>query len=122
MTRRPLHSRPGRAIPDRPGVPAERTELTWERSALGLLAAAGLLLFRHVEPLTLPRTMLFTAYVLIAVLTVQVGRRRGRQVRRIHARDGAGAPVPAAPAAVFFLSGATLVVAASTAVVVLLDA
>lgn len=122
MTRRPLDSRPGRTVRNRPGVPAERTELTWERSAVGLLGAAGLLLFRHVEPLTTPRVVLFALYLAVAVVTVQIGRWRGRQVRRIQARDGAGAPVPSAPAAVFFLAAAALVVAGSTVAVVLLDA
>ncbi|MFP5372096.1 MAG: DUF202 domain-containing protein [Actinomycetes bacterium] len=121
MTRRPLHSRPGRAIPDRPGVPAERTELTWERSGLGMLAAAGLLLFRHVEPLTPSRAVLVALYLVLATATVQIGRRRGRQVRGIHACRS-GAPVPAAPAAVALLAGATLLIATATAVVVLLDA
>lgn len=121
MTRQPLLSRPGRTIPDRPGIPAERTELTWERVVLGLLTAAALLLFRHVEPLTPLRAVLIALYLLLAAATVQVGRRRGRLVRRIHAQRAA-APVPAAPVAVGFLAGATLVIAMATAAVILVDA
>ena len=72
MTRRPLR--------DRPGLQAERTELAWERSGIGLLAAAALLLVRHVEP-ALGRVVLVVAYRTVALLTVWLGRMRGRQIR-----------------------------------------
>ena len=57
---------------------AERTELAWERSGIGLLAAAAILLVRHVEP-TLGRVILVVADVVLAVLTMWLGRKRGRK-------------------------------------------
>ena len=72
MTRRPPR--------DRPGLQAERTELAWERSGLGLLAAAALLLVRHVEP-TLGRVVLVGVDLALALLTVWLGRVRGRRIR-----------------------------------------
>jgi uncharacterized membrane protein YidH (DUF202 family) len=58
----------------------ERTELAWERSALGPLAAAGLLLFKHVGP-TLARVLLVAADVLLALVIIWLGRRRDRRIR-----------------------------------------
>lgn len=58
----------------------ERTELAWERSALGPLAAAGLLLFKHVGP-TLGRVLLVAADVLLALVIIWFGRRRDRRIR-----------------------------------------
>jgi uncharacterized membrane protein YidH (DUF202 family) len=58
----------------------ERTELAWERSALGPLAAAGLLLFKHVGP-TFGRVLLVAADVLLALVIIWLGRRRDRRIR-----------------------------------------
>jgi uncharacterized membrane protein YidH (DUF202 family) len=58
----------------------ERTELAWERSALGPLAAAALLLFHHVGP-TLGRVLLVAADVLLALVIIWFGRRRDRRIR-----------------------------------------
>ncbi|MCW2676703.1 MAG: hypothetical protein JWR70_1743 [Modestobacter sp.] len=66
----------------------ERTELAWERSALGPLAAAGLLLFKHVGP-TLGRVLLVAANVLLALVIIWLGRRRDRRIRS-HGTDSSG--------------------------------
>jgi uncharacterized membrane protein YidH (DUF202 family) len=58
----------------------ERTELAWERSALGPLAAAGLLLFKHVGP-TLGRVLLVAADVLLSPQLIWLGRRRDHRTR-----------------------------------------
>jgi uncharacterized membrane protein YidH (DUF202 family) len=58
----------------------ERTELAWQRSALAPLAAAGLLLFKHVGP-TLGRVLLAAADVLLALVIIWLGRRRDRRIR-----------------------------------------
>jgi uncharacterized membrane protein YidH (DUF202 family) len=120
--RRPLHSRPGREIPDRPGVPAERTEMAWERSAIGLFATAVLLMFRHVAPMTAARAALLSAYLLLGLLTVHLGLRRGRQIREIHAGRGRGSPVPAARGSVLLLGWSVVGIAAATTVVIVAQA
>jgi hypothetical protein len=58
----------------------ERTELAWERSALAPLAAAALLLFKHLGP-TPGRVLLAAADVLLALVIVWLGRRRDRRTR-----------------------------------------
>jgi putative membrane protein len=68
---------------DKPGLQAERTHLSWERSAIGLLASSAILLFRQTGPLAVGRTLLAAAAVLLALLVLGLGRRRGRRVRAI---------------------------------------
>jgi uncharacterized membrane protein YidH (DUF202 family) len=58
----------------------ERTELAWERSALGPLAAAALLLVRHLGP-TPGRVLLVAADILLALVIIWLGRRRDRRTR-----------------------------------------
>lgn len=101
---------------DRPGLVSERTEMAWERTALGVLAAAVLLLFRHVGP-TLARTAIVVLDVGVGLLMIWFGRRRGRQVRAL--RDGQGAPttVPDARVEVVGAAVAGAVIAAGTALV-----
>jgi uncharacterized membrane protein YidH (DUF202 family) len=84
-------TRAGRAtnLAGKPGLQEERTELAWERSALGLLAGAALLLLRHIDP-AIGRVLLVAAQIGLASLTVWYGRRRGRQVRG----SGTGAERP----------------------------
>ena len=110
MTRRPLR--------DRPGLQAERTELAWERSGIGLLAAAALLLVRHVEP-TLGRVVLVVAYLTLAMLTVWLGRMRGRRIR-VPREDPAGRlTVPDARREVLLIGWAVVAVAAATTLLLL---
>ena len=110
MSRRPLR--------DRPGLQAERTELAWERSGIGLLAAAAILLVRHVEP-TLGRVILVVADVVLAVLTMWLGRKRGRQIR-VRRTDPTGRLiVPDARREVYLVGWAVVAVAAATTVLLL---
>jgi hypothetical protein len=60
----------------------ERTELAWERSALGPLAAAALLLFKQLGP-TPGRVVLVAANVLLALVIIWLGRRRDRRTRSL---------------------------------------
>jgi uncharacterized membrane protein YidH (DUF202 family) len=58
---------------------AERTQLAWERSVLGPLAAAALLLAKPVDPL-LGRVLLAVADVLLALAVLALGERRRRRI------------------------------------------
>jgi hypothetical protein len=60
----------------------ERTDLAWERSVLGPLAAAALLLSKHVGP-PLGRVMLVAADVLLALVIIWFGRRRDHRTRSV---------------------------------------
>jgi uncharacterized membrane protein YidH (DUF202 family) len=73
---------------DKPGLQAERTELSWERSAIGLLASSAILLFRQTGPLAVGRTLLAATAVLLALLVLGIGRRRGRRTRAIRVIAG----------------------------------
>jgi uncharacterized membrane protein YidH (DUF202 family) len=61
--------------------PADRTQLAWERSALGPLAAAALLLVKQLGP-AVGRVLVAAAYVLLALGVIALGRRRNRLLRR----------------------------------------
>jgi uncharacterized membrane protein YidH (DUF202 family) len=99
----------------------ERTELAWERSALGPLAAAALLLFHHVGP-TLGRVLLVAADVLLALVIIWFGHRRDRRIRsvrtdpsgRITVSDGGREVVGAAVAATAIALGTAVVLAFGT--------
>jgi len=64
-----------------PGLQAERTELSWERSTVGLIASGAVLLFRQGEPVTLGRATLAVVPLLLALQVLWFGRRRGRQIK-----------------------------------------
>ncbi len=104
---------PGRES-SKPGLQAERTLLSWERSAFGFLVGGALVLLRQHGPLGPGRTALATAAALLAVLVFGLGHRRSR---RIKASPGGGdrVVVPAPQAEVFLIGGAT--VGFSTAIV-----
>ncbi len=71
---------PGRE-PSKPGLPAERTLLSWERSAFGFLVGGALVLLRQHGPLGPGRTALALAAALLALLVLGLGYRRSRQIR-----------------------------------------
>ena len=110
-----------RRLRERSGRQFERTELAWERSTLGLLAAAALLLVRHVEP-TWGRLSLAAADVALALLVAGLGRRRGRLLRAHRGRPGAGSTVPDASREVLLVSAGALAVAAGTVLLIAVQA
>jgi uncharacterized membrane protein YidH (DUF202 family) len=65
--------------PEKPGLQAERTQLSWERSALSFLAAGALSLLGH-GPLDAGRTVLPAVGALLAILAVWLGHRRAGRV------------------------------------------
>lgn len=108
---------------ERPGRQLERTELAWERSTSGLLAAAAVLLFRHVDTLTPGRIALAAADLGLALLTAVLGRRRGRRLRTRLFGAGVGPAggtrtVPDASREVLIVSAGALLVAAGTVLVI----
>ena len=99
----------------------ERTELAWERSALTPLAAAALLLFKHVGP-TLGRALLVAADVLLALGIIWLGHRRNLRTRslrtdssgRITVTDGGREVAGAAVAATAIALGTAIFIAFGT--------
>jgi hypothetical protein len=108
-----------RPLAERPGLQGERTELAWERSALGLLAAAALLLFRHVGP-GVGRVALVAADVGLALLLMWYGRRRGRRIRALRTHPDGRTTVPDAGSELLGATAAATVIALGTALVILL--
>lgn len=74
------------AAPDKPGLQAERTLLSWERSAFGFLVGGALLLLRPHGPLGYGRSGLAIIAGLLALLALWLGYRRSR---RVHLDEGA---------------------------------
>lgn len=62
---------------EKPGLQAERTQLSWERSALSFLVAGAIPLL-GAGPLDDGRAVLPVVGALLAILAVYLGRRRGR--------------------------------------------
>jgi uncharacterized membrane protein YidH (DUF202 family) len=102
-------------------VPAERTEMAWERTAVGLLATAVLLTLRHVAPLTSAKSALLGGYLLLGLVVTVIGVRRGRQVRELQAGRGRPVVVPEGRGPVVLGLGVAGL-GAATAVVLLLAA
>ena len=77
---RPMRAGPS---PDAPGLQPERTRLAWSRTALGMLANAALLSVREIGAAG-PTVALVpvTMAMLIALVTVAVGRHRATVLRR----------------------------------------
>jgi hypothetical protein len=62
-----------------PGLQAERTQLSWERSSFGFLAVSALALLGHGS-VSIGKLTVGAAGVLLAMLTVWLGRRRLRRL------------------------------------------
>jgi hypothetical protein len=105
---------------ERPGRQLERTELAWERSTSGLLAAAAVLVFRHVQAITPGRIVLASADLALALLIAGLGRRRGRRLRGRPFGAGDARTVPAASGEVLIVSVAAVLIAAGTVLLIAL--
>lgn len=100
-----------RREPRKPGLPAERTLLSWERSAFGFLVGGALVMLRQHGPLGAVRTVLALTATLLALFVLALGYRRARQIRAGAGRAG----MPAPRAEIVLIGGAT--VAFATAIV-----
>ena len=67
---------------ERPGLQAERTQLSWERTAVGFLAGGAIPLLREGGPLAFGRTSLAILAILLALLVVWLGYVRAKRMRR----------------------------------------
>jgi putative membrane protein len=65
--------------PEKPGLQAERTQLSWERTAFSFLIAGALPLLGR-GPLDVGRTVLPLVGAALAILVVWLGHRRGGRV------------------------------------------
>ena len=79
----------------KPGLQIERTHLAWERTALGFLAIAGIVLFHHDGPIGKPRAALATVAIGLAFSVFIISRVRGRIAVRDDGRDRSVVPSPA---------------------------
>lgn len=97
-----------RRAPSKPGLPAERTLLSWERSAFGFLVGGALILLRQHGPLGPERLWLAVTAALLALLVLVLGYRRSRQIRG--STVVAGRVLLAAPQTEVVLIGAATIV------------
>ncbi|UXA13504.1 DUF202 domain-containing protein [Mycobacterium sp. SMC-8] len=109
-----------RREPSKPGLPAERTLLSWERSSFGFLVGGALVLLRQHGPLGPGRILLAVTAALLALLVLALGYRRSRQIR--DSPVVAGRVVTGAPQAEVLLIGSATVVFAAAVVGALLFA
>lgn len=65
---------------NKPGLQAERTSLSWERSAFGFLVGGALILLRPHGPLELGRAVLASLAGALALLVLALGYVRSRQL------------------------------------------
>lgn len=93
---------------------ADRTRLAWERSALGPLAAAALLLAKRLDA-GLAVALLAAADVVLALLLIALGWRRSRRITDAQRRADR-VVVPDATGAVRWAAVATAVLALATSV------
>jgi putative membrane protein len=101
---------------------AERTQLSWERTALGFLGCGVLLLFRHPGPFMFGQTLLTVMAMSFAVLAVGLGHARGRQMAGRGPGGRPGTRTVASPRHQVLATGlATGVFAGATLVVQLLQ-
>jgi uncharacterized membrane protein YidH (DUF202 family) len=81
--------------PPKPGLQIERTHLAWERTAIGFLAIAGIILFHHSGPIGEPRAVLAAVAIGLAFAVFVISRARGRLTLRDDGRDRTVVPSPA---------------------------
>lgn len=100
--------------PSKPGLPRERTLLSWERSSFGFLVGGALVLLRQHGPLGPVRTLLALTAALLALLVLGCGYRRSRRIGDVSVVSGR-VTLSAPRAEVLLIGGST--VAFATAVV-----
>ncbi|HEX3545275.1 MAG TPA: DUF202 domain-containing protein [Mycobacterium sp.] len=64
----------------RRGLQAERTQLSWERTAIGFLAGGAIPLLRQGGPLAFGRTSLAILAILLALLVIWLGYVRAKRM------------------------------------------
>ncbi len=107
--------------PRQPGLPAERTLLSWERSAFGFLVGGALVLLRQHGPLGPGRISLAITAALLVLLVLGLGYRRSQQIKASPVI--AGRVVMLAPCAeVLLIGGATVGFSMAIVVVLLFSA
>lgn len=109
-----------RREPWKPGLPAERTLLSWERSAFGFLVGGALVMLRQHGPLGPGRTVLALTATALALLVLALGYRRSRQIRATVGAGRAGMPGPRAE--ILLIGGATVAFAAAVVIALLISA
>jgi putative membrane protein len=92
--------------PGKPGLQAERTQLSWQRSGIGFLASGAIPLLRQGGPLAVVGTLLAVTAVLLALLVLRLGRGRGQRIRAIRRIAGQNI-VPTARTEVLLIGWAT---------------
>jgi uncharacterized membrane protein YidH (DUF202 family) len=107
-----------RREPQKPGLPVERTLLSWERSAFGFLVGGALVMLRQHGPLGPGRTIVALTATLLALLVLALGYRRARQIRASPAR----VVMPAPYAEILLMGGATIAFATVVVAAVLYSA
>lgn len=101
-----------RREPAKPGLPAERTLLSWERSSFGFLVGGTLVLLRQHGPLGPGRILLAFTAALLAMLVLALGYRRSNAIRDSPIVDGRVVTAPPRTE-VLLIGSATMVFAAA---------
>ncbi|MGW0160883.1 DUF202 domain-containing protein [Mycobacterium sp. NPDC003323] len=99
-----------RTQPSKPGLQAERTLLSWERSAFGFLVGGVLVLLRQHGPLGPGRAVLALLATVLALLVLALGHRRSVQIKSAPVVQGR-ILLPAAGVQVIWMGAATVIFA-----------
>lgn len=62
----------------KPGLQPERTQLSWERTAVGFVVIGAIVLFHHTGPLAPGRVVVAAMSFAMAIMVIVVGQLRGR--------------------------------------------
>jgi uncharacterized membrane protein YidH (DUF202 family) len=103
---------------DRPGLQAERTMLSWDRSTLGILGNGALGFFHHAETGGLVSLAFAAAALAVVVVCVVARLTRGPVLRTL---DRQGGRVPPAGRQVLWLGIAVSLLSVANFVLIVLD-